>query len=461
MPAPIKALPNTRKPRAKKKTVHGAASNPGEQPAQKQSSEKKHEAVSFQGEQGLLIEAVFTRKSSAPLSFAVSERGRACDGLFAFYQLPDGTKLTPPSDPTGLIEKGVVILPSWTTPFRSHQQLVSELCALIHRYADAPALWEELIAHYVLMTWVYDRFTAVPYLRFQGEPQTGKTRLLLIAAHLSYKAILAGGATTASPMFRLLDIYHGTFVIDEADYRNSDLWSEIIKILNNGYMRGLFVLRSEQTGNSYEPIAFDVYGPKILSTRKTFADHALETRCITLTTQERTVRADVPRQLPQSFFKEAETLRNKLLAWRFANWATIEPDESSLLSLEPRLAQIGAPILAVCRDEGFQNRFIEFLTQHAEEQRADRPQALVVEAIRLMQGRRTDGRFRVKEVADKAQLLAGPLGVETNFTPKHVGHLIRSLGIETRRTGDGYEFFVTKEKLSELEGRYQRAASTK
>jgi hypothetical protein len=24
------------------------------------------------------------------------------------------------------------------------------------------------------MTWVYDRFTAVPYLRFLGEPGTGK-----------------------------------------------------------------------------------------------------------------------------------------------------------------------------------------------------------------------------------------------------------------------------------------------
>jgi hypothetical protein len=68
----------------------------------------------------------------------------------------------------------------------------------VHRYADVPPFWEELIAHYVLMTWVHDRFTAVPYLRFLGEPASGKTRCLQVTSHLCYKSIIAGGATTAS-----------------------------------------------------------------------------------------------------------------------------------------------------------------------------------------------------------------------------------------------------------------------
>jgi len=31
-----------------------------------------------------------------------------------------------------------------------------------------------IIGLYVLMTWVFDRFTAVPYLRFLGEPEQGR-----------------------------------------------------------------------------------------------------------------------------------------------------------------------------------------------------------------------------------------------------------------------------------------------
>jgi hypothetical protein len=178
-------------------------------------------------------------------------------------------EVRPPGNKNSLIEKGVVLLPSRAAEYGSQAELVAEIVVFIHRYADVPDFWEDLIAHYVLMTWVYDKFTAVPYLRFFGEPQSGKTRCLQIAGQLSYKAIFGAGATTVSPLFRLLEVYHGTFVLDEADYKITTEWSEIVKILNAGYMRGIPVLRSDKDGDSYEPRAFDVFGPKIMSTVRT------------------------------------------------------------------------------------------------------------------------------------------------------------------------------------------------
>jgi hypothetical protein len=82
-----------------------------------------------------------------------------------------------------------------------------------------------------------------------------------------------------------------------------------------------------------------------MSTRQDFQDRALETRCITLRTQEGNLRADIPRQLPAVFFTEALELRNKLLRWRFENYATIQADESQLLDLESPSANQRA----VCR----------------------------------------------------------------------------------------------------------------
>jgi len=105
-----------------------------------------------------------------------------------------------------------------------------------------------------------------------------------------------------------------------------------------------------------------VFGPKILTTRKEFADRALETRCLTLRTGDSKVRPDVPRQLPRVFDAEALALRNKLLRWRFENLALILTDESKLLSMEPRLTQVGAPLFSVSTDDNFRTELVNFLS---------------------------------------------------------------------------------------------------
>jgi hypothetical protein len=53
---------------------------------------------------------------------------------------------------------------------------------------------------------------------------------------------------------------------------------------------------------------------------------------------------------------------------------------------QPRLTQIGAPIYSVSCDPGFRARFVKFLGDQADEQRAERPQAVIVEAIRQLAG---------------------------------------------------------------------------
>ena len=46
------------------------------------------------------------------------------------------------------------------------------------------------------------------------------------------------------------------------------------------------MLRSDKAGDSYEPRAFDVFGPKVIATRRRFEDGALESRCLTLETTD-------------------------------------------------------------------------------------------------------------------------------------------------------------------------------
>ena len=95
-----------------------------------------------------------------------------------------------------------------------------------------------------MLTWVYDVFAEVPYLRFKGDFGSGKTRALQVIGAITYKPVFASGASTVSPIFHALDLFRGTLVFDEADFRFSDEKAEVTKIFNAGTTRGFPVLRS-------------------------------------------------------------------------------------------------------------------------------------------------------------------------------------------------------------------------
>jgi hypothetical protein len=82
-----------------------------------------------------------------------------------------------------------------------------------------------------------DRFNEVPYLRAIGDFGSGKSRFIQSIGILCYKPVFTGGATTPSPIFRIVNEVHGTLIIDEADFKFSDMTSEIVKILNTGYQK--------------------------------------------------------------------------------------------------------------------------------------------------------------------------------------------------------------------------------
>jgi hypothetical protein len=155
-----------------------------------------------------------------------------------------GERLIPFSPANNLIRNEAVLLPSRPQEYGSEHELVGSVQAHIHRYADLSPAFERAATHYVLLTWVYDAFSDLPYLRLRGDFGTGKTRSLLTIGSICYKPFFASGASTISPIFHTLDAFRGTLIFDEADFRFSDERSEIVKILNNGNVRGMPVLRT-------------------------------------------------------------------------------------------------------------------------------------------------------------------------------------------------------------------------
>jgi len=141
-------------------------------------------------------------------------------------------------------------------------------------------------------------------------------------------------------------------VFDEADFRFSDEKAELVKILNNGNVKGFSVLRTQATAQKYlDPTAFSIYGPKIVGMRTVYQDRALESRFLTVE-MEPGQAAGIPINLPDRQKDEALTLRNKLLMYRLRNRRTVAPNaDLADSSLEPRMNQILLPLLSVVGED--------------------------------------------------------------------------------------------------------------
>jgi len=298
-------------------------------------------------------------------------------GLWNFeleLKLATGELLVPYSGRNNLIANRCVLLPAHPDDYGSKSELLADIEAFLHRYVDLTPVFEKIAAHYVLLTWVHDAFNELPYLRLRGDYGTGKTRGLLAIGSPCYRPFFASGASTTSPIFHTLDRLGGTLVIDEADFRFSDAASDIVKVLNNGNVKGLPVLRTMQNRDKeFNPRAFKVFGPKILAMRGSYDDPALESRFLTEEMGLRPLRPDISIPLPDQMEEEALALRNRLLHYRLCHLFEIKPD-TSLLSpqLEARTNQIALPLLSLMDDPDLRAAVVQRLQLEQEERQARR-----------------------------------------------------------------------------------------
>ncbi len=73
-----------------------------------------------------------------------------------------------------LLATRCVLLPSAVCESASKADLLDAIRAYLHRYVDLSPVFADIAAYYILLTWVYDAFNELPYLRFRGEYGTGE-----------------------------------------------------------------------------------------------------------------------------------------------------------------------------------------------------------------------------------------------------------------------------------------------
>ncbi len=391
-------------------------------------------------------------------SFVKAGRNGVMDYFLEEVEL-NGEIYKPLSAKNPFVEKKRILFPTLPLPYESEATLLKEIQAYIHKYLDVSEAFEPIATYYVLFTWLYDRFNEVPYLRALGDFGSGKSRFKDVIGSICYKPVFTSGVTTLSPLFRIIDDVKGTLIIDEADLKYSDKDSDVVKLLNVGYQRGGSVFRTEGKG-VYEVKCYDVYCPKIVATRETYADRALESRFLVEEMGVNELREDIPRNLKKEFYDESEELRNKLLMWRLKNYfAPIEHCEDLIKGITPRLNQIVMPILSVIKDEQICENFKAFIIKYHSELVEDRGfsmESFVVFAILKLK----HDNFNTKEITTKAicdEVNSLSEDKEDNITPRKTGWYLRTrLQLKMRRNQKGYvlSFKANEKKLDMWKGRF-------
>jgi hypothetical protein len=396
-------------------------------------------------------------------------------------QLAKKVLLPLPSD-KGLVGSDMLKFASGVEEYGSPRKLFDDVKSLIKKYMILDEQFYDIAALYAMMTWVYDRFHALPYLRVIGNYGTGKSRFVEVVGTISHRSLMAGSSITAAALYRTVDLIRGTLAYDEADMRFSDMSADIVKVLNGGHRKGSPVIRMDGEGVNMRPRAFNVFGPKILGSREPFSDLALESRCLTQRLFPMK-RVDVPVHVPGVFHEEAATLRNKLLKFRFDHFDNISDDETSLGELEfPRLRQTVLAITSLAKyiDKTMLPSLLEFLVKYEEELRkaetTDVTADVVLCIVRLIEFRdstNVHGRLYMRDVAEAfnsrfyddykeretrtLETREGPLVVKgQEVSARRIGTLVDKLGITKDRDQDGIyiDSHLNKKKIQSISERF-------
>ncbi len=213
---------------------------------------------------------------------------------------------------------------------------------IFRRFHDADEIEHVAVSLYVLMTYVYEVFDALPYLHVVGDPGTGKTRMAELLEMLSFKARLSAGMSPAA-VYRFVQNVRGTLIVDEFGRTTADLR----RVLNAGYKCTGCVTRVA-TGGKIEEI--QCFGPKVLVGNDPETNAALSSRMLTLVSQATTRELD--RFFVRRVTSETEIVRETCetfgKTYRQAIETTYQNLESSRFpSLVGREFELAAPLVAV------------------------------------------------------------------------------------------------------------------
>lgn len=213
------------------------------------------------------------------------------------------------------------------------------------RYLILPAGAAVALALWVIHTYLLDVADASPILAISSpEKRCGKTALLEILQALTMKPLPASNITTAA-LFRTIEAYRPTLLIDEADSFLKDN-EELRGVLNSGHRKATAII-IRTTGDDHEPKTFSTWCPKAIAAIGKLPG-TLEDRAIIIMMRRKAKDEAVNRIRYGALTRETKELRRKAARWAQDKLETLKHSDPSVpAELNDRAADCWRPLLAI------------------------------------------------------------------------------------------------------------------
>ncbi|MCW4044765.1 MAG: bifunctional DNA primase/polymerase [Candidatus Bathyarchaeota archaeon] len=260
------------------------------------------------------------------------------------------------------VKKGLVIVPSDAkeTTWKEVFEEIDAFAVSAYDPCGQEAL-VKLLVRIAVGSWFLDRFVAnamfdvagagkfAPILPIRGPSQSGKNRLAFVLRLLSYRPYFEMSTYRIPSLYRPLDLWQGTLVLDEADFANTNEKSELIHFLN---CRATGTPLSRQNPkNPKITDTFSNFGLTIVTQRRPFDDNATESRAIPYYSE--TSDKKLPVIETDEMLKQGLELQNKLLYLRMKYYRQVTIDKDAWVNdlNDHRLVASLLPLLALSKHE--------------------------------------------------------------------------------------------------------------
>lgn len=306
----------------------------------------------------------------------------------------------------------------------------------------------ELIAVWVLHTYLLENFEYSPYIWLFAIPEKGKTRTGKGVILIAYRGVHIETLRDAH-LIRLASDWKATIFIDVMD-----LWQKAEKAGSQDFLlqrheRGAVVLRVNypERGAFEDTVLYDIFGPTFIATNEGIHP-ALESRAILITMKEASKEfGDIPLDL-------ARSLKERLVAFRARHLGKGVPQIDK--PARGRLGDILKPLMQIIllvapgRKEEFR-KLISELDQDRKAQKSESTDAKLTSIIVELEDEVEEGLLRCQKILD-----AYNDGVSEKFkiSDRSLGWKLKALGFPKKPTEIGKCIIYDKPLLDRLMARF-------
>lgn len=151
----------------------------------------------------------------------------------------------------------------WTEPVAG-AALLDDLAAIFRRFVVLPRHADKALALWCCLTYLADSVDVLPILNVASpEKRCGKSTLLTVIIRVVNRPLLASNITP-SAMFRAIDLWRPTLILDEADTFITSDNEDLRGIINSGHTKDTaFIIRN--CGDDHEPRQFSTWAAKAIA----------------------------------------------------------------------------------------------------------------------------------------------------------------------------------------------------